>query len=192
MGVTLCIAFPWGSCGVMSFREECDKQLEFDLGHLLVCHPSAPEEAGTSEGWDDDALRRLSTKIAQSLVRQIFSLPVESTSEGHMVVLPKPNLILPRAKPLLKAKPLTKWEQFAKEKGIKKGKRSKLVFDEVSQDWKRRHGYKRGNDEAAIPIIEASAADKVAPGADLITIKLELRCQRPHSVACSCYVAVSS
>ena len=78
-----------------------------------------------------------------------------------MVELPRPELALPRFKPVPKPKPLTKWQQFAKEKGITKKKQSKLVYDETAQEWKRRHGYGRGNDEAAVPIIEASDKDQV-------------------------------
>ena len=49
----------------------------------------------------------------------------------------------------------TKWEQFAEEKGIKKRKRSKMVFDEQQDEWKRRHGYDRANDSTKIAIVEA-------------------------------------
>jgi regulator of ribosome biosynthesis len=40
-----------------------------------------------------------------------------------------------------------------------KRKRSKLEFDEQTNDWKRRYGYKRVKDENDIPIIEAKASD---------------------------------
>lgn len=70
---------------------------------------------------------------------------------------------LPRGKPIPKPKPLTKWEKFAKEKGIVKKKRSKLAFDEATQDWKRIHGYDKANDALDVPIIEASDKDKVLP-----------------------------
>jgi hypothetical protein len=50
------------------------------------------------------------------------------------------------------------------EKGITKRKRSKLVYDEEAGDWRRRHGYKRANDDADVPIIEARAGDQVWPG----------------------------
>ena len=36
---------------------------------------------------------------------------------------------------------MTKWEKFAKEKGIKKHKKSKIVFNENEGDWIRRKGY---------------------------------------------------
>eukprot|EP00879_Flechtneria_rotunda_P028468 GHRR01030584.1.p1 GENE.GHRR01030584.1~~GHRR01030584.1.p1 ORF type:complete len:151 (+),score=46.52 GHRR01030584.1:536-988(+) len=47
------------------------------------------------------------------------------------------------------------------EKGIRKRKRSKLVFDEDAQEWRRRHGYKKANDAEAVPVIEAKATDMV-------------------------------
>ena len=39
----------------------------------------------------------------------------------------------------------TKWEQFAREKGIVKRKRSKLVFDETSGEWVRRFGFNKAS-----------------------------------------------
>jgi regulator of ribosome biosynthesis len=141
-------------------RQECDEQLEFDVGHLLATCPSTPEDPSIKDS-SEEALRCLATRATQSLVRKIFSLPSHSTPDGHVVELPKPTFTLPRAKPVPKPKPLTKWQKFAQEKGIEKKKRSKLVFDEDAQDWKRRHGYKRGNDEVDVPFIEASEADKV-------------------------------
>lgn len=47
------------------------------------------------------------------------------------------------------------------EKGIRKRKRSKMVYDEEAQEWKRRHGYKRANDDADVPVIEARSTDQV-------------------------------
>ncbi|XP_075489816.1 ribosome biogenesis regulatory protein homolog isoform X2 [Primulina tabacum] len=58
----------------------------------------------------------------------------------------------------------TKWELFAQKKGIQKHKKGKLVFDDQTASWKRRHGYDRVNDENDIPIIEAKATDE--PGKD--------------------------
>ena len=158
-------AWPCGSdVSARACREECDRQLEFDLGHLLACHPSAPSDPAVAQG-DEDALRSLATKVTQSLIRQVFTLPSHATPDGRMVALPTPQFALPRFKPVPKPKPLTKWQKFAKEKGIVKKKQSKLLYDETAQDWKRRHGYKRGNDEAAVPVIEASDKDQVGFGA---------------------------
>jgi hypothetical protein len=46
-------------------------------------------------------------------------------------------------KPLPPPKKETRWEQFAKEKGIQNRKRSRMVWDEEAQEWRPRWGYKR-------------------------------------------------
>lgn len=43
--------------------------------------------------------------------------------------------------------------------GIVQRKKDKVVFDEQTGTWKRRHGYDRVNDDNDIPIIEAKATD---------------------------------
>lgn len=73
-------------------------------------------------------------------------------------------------------KPKTKWEKFAKEKGIRKASgRNRLIFDDVEKDWKLRYGgrslkkaeekrdfiieHKKGDDYMADPF-EAKAIEK--------------------------------
>ena len=41
----------------------------------------------------------------------------------------------------------TKWEKFAREKGIQNKKKSRMVWDETRQEWAPRWGYKRANDD---------------------------------------------
>lgn len=51
----------------------------------------------------------------------------------------------------------TKWEKFARERGLplNKEKRSQKVWDEATGSWMYRHGYKKANDEAKEwPIVE--------------------------------------
>ena len=86
---------------------------------------------------------------------------VEAAAVGRVAQLPPPTTVLPREKPVPKARPPTKWEVFAQRKGIDKRKRSKTEFDETSGEWKRRYGYKRANDELDVPVIEARPDDKV-------------------------------
>lgn len=43
-----------------------------------------------------------------------------------------------------------------------KRKRSKLTWDDEAQEWRRRHGYKRANDDADIPVIEARDTDQAS------------------------------
>ena len=60
--------------------------------------------------------------------------------QGIIAVLPSPTLALPREKALPEARPQTKWEKFAALKGIKKRKRSKMVYDEATGEDRRRYG----------------------------------------------------
>jgi len=54
---------------------------------------------------------------------------------------------LPRAKPIPKPRPPTKWEQYAKEKGIVKKKKTNLVWDDAVRQWVPRYGYKKAKVE---------------------------------------------
>ena len=84
---------------------------------------------------------------AQALIAALFSLPTTSSPDGPLAQLPPPTTQLPRAKPLPKPKPPTKWEQFAKAKGIQKTRRDKKVWDEEKQEWVNRWGWKGKNKE---------------------------------------------
>jgi len=97
--------------------------------------------------------------------------------QGRLATLPAPNTPLPREKPLPKARPLTKWEKFAQQKGIQKKKRSKLVYDEDQQEWRRRYGYKRAGDIGDVAVVDAKASD--GPGFDPFS---ELRKEKKERV----------
>jgi len=57
------------------------------------------------------------------------------------VSLGLPTIILPREKPCPVEKSKTKWEKFREEKGLPpRKKRSRLVFDEITNDWVPRWG----------------------------------------------------
>lgn len=45
--------------------------------------------------------------------------------------------------------------------GIQNKKKDKRVFDEQTQNWKRRHGYDRVEDDGDVPIIEAKMTDGI-------------------------------
>lgn len=63
--------------------------------------------------------------------------------------------MLPRAHKLIEEKPETKWEKFAREKGIKNTKRERMVYDEDMGEFRPRYGYKRANNGIEdIPIVE--------------------------------------
>ena len=82
---------------------------------------------------------------AQLLVSALFSLPTLSSPEGPLAQLPAPTTQLPRAKPLPKPKPPTKWERFARAKGIQSRRRDRKTWDEEGQAWVARWGWKGKN-----------------------------------------------
>jgi regulator of ribosome biosynthesis len=114
----------------------------FDLGNLLANDPNPlPRDA------DEAVLKDTARDAAQALINQLLSTcEVKSTSDGVHLVLPAATTPLPREKPIPAEKPPTKWELFAKKKGIKDKKREgKMVYDEASGDWVPKWGYKGKN-----------------------------------------------
>lgn len=83
----------------------------------------------------------------QALLNALFALPSTPSPDGPVAKLPPSITQLPRAKPLPKPKPLTKWEKFAKEKGISHRKKERAVWDEEKQEWVNRWGWKGKNKE---------------------------------------------
>ena len=80
---------------------------------------------------------------SQLLLNRIFKLPTVKVDDVTCAELPPPETKIPREKPLPKARELTKWEKFAKEKGIVKKKKSRVVWDDAVREWVPRYGYKK-------------------------------------------------
>lgn len=91
----------------------------------------------------NDYLLNLTRDNTQLLLNKVWDLPTERIEEAIVVKLPAQRYSLPRAKPIPKPKTLTKWQQFAKLKGIQKKKKSKLSWDEQLQKWVPLYGYRR-------------------------------------------------
>eukprot|EP00887_Chlorella_sp_A99_P000300 scaffold13.g300.t1 len=140
------------------------REIEFDLGNLAASDPAPLDAAAWAAQGTAAACHGLASRLLQALAGQLFALPSEAAPAGRLAALPPPALALPREKPLPKPRPPTKWELFAQRKGIQKRKRTGLLWDEGQQEWKRRHGYGRANDEAAVPVIEARPGDAVGGG----------------------------
>ena len=91
-----------------------------------------------------DDLTAFSRKNVQLLLNRVFSLPLSaSSSSGPMVILPAASesaVQLPRALPLPKPTPLTRWEKYQKDRGVSTKKRGRMVWDETAKDWVPRWG----------------------------------------------------
>ena len=107
----------------------------------------------------NDSLKATARDGAQCLLNQLLTTcPITSSAkDGVLLTLPPPNTLLPRYKPVPTPKPPTKWELFARKKGIgkynakpgtalaDKERRKKLVYDEATGEWVPRWGYKGKN-----------------------------------------------
>ena len=128
--------------------------LSYDLGHLAAFDSSHITAAEVRS--DDGFLDSYSRDGVQLLVNAIFALPTQPlpTDPGLLATLPVASTRLPRAKPLPQPSPDTRWEQFAKRKGIVKKKRGRMEWDEQKQQYAPRFGYGRANDESENVVIE--------------------------------------
>ena len=128
----------------------------FDLHNLCVKAPGILLQHG------EDDVRKGVAEAGMKLIDKIFNLPVEDSEYGPLVSLPEADgkNKLPRAKHIPEPKPETKWEKFAKEKGIKKTKKERMVYDEEQGIYRPRYGYKSiksGLDDQ--PIVEVKNGD---------------------------------
>lgn len=136
--------------------------LAYDLG-LMVAIDSHPLDPVSYKADKESALAQAATGATQLLVRRIWELPIEKTDLGPVAMLPTRTTRLPRALPPPAPRAMTRWEKFAKEKGIEKEKRSRLVFDEATGDWKPRWGKDRAKDgthDWLIPVKQAPGKGK--------------------------------
>jgi regulator of ribosome biosynthesis len=123
---------------------EKDVPLDVDAGFLTVTDPSLIDK----ESYDHDLeayLQSIARDGIQLLFAALFTLPTLPSPEGPLAQLPPPSTQLPRAKPLPKPKPPTKWERFARAKGISSQRRDKKVWDDERQTWVQRWGWKGKN-----------------------------------------------
>ncbi|XP_043854311.1 ribosome biogenesis regulatory protein homolog [Dromiciops gliroides] len=154
-----------------------DLELEFDLGNLLAIDRNPPtglRQRNKSEL--ETRLLGLARDNVQLLINQLWQLPTERVEEAVVAKLPEPSLRLPREKPLPKPRPLTRWQQFAQLKGIRPRKKTSLVWDETSKQWRRRWGYQRARDDTKEWLIEVpGGAD---PNEDQFAKRLQAKKER--------------
>lgn len=123
-----------------------DGDFDIDVGNMLLLDKVAPSVKLTEQALQDMARDR-----AQHLVASLFALPTHkldySQGGGRLAVLPVGTTVIPREKPPPKDKPSTKWEEFRKEKGLKKRKKDGKIYDEPSGKWLPAYGMKRRREE---------------------------------------------
>ncbi|KAI9342393.1 ribosome biogenesis regulatory protein-domain-containing protein [Pilaira anomala] len=125
--------------------------VDFDINMLAVFDTNALDEKTLKSKLNTDKyLLDLTRDNTQLIVNELFKLPVNSADAGVLAVLPHRKSIIPREKELPKDKPLTRWEKFAKVKGIQNSKRDRMVFDEETETYKPRWGYQGAKEEGTV------------------------------------------
>ncbi|KAJ1913232.1 Rhodanese- sulfurtransferase [Tieghemiomyces parasiticus] len=117
--------------------------LEYDLGLLMASDINLLNDDLLSS--DDSAqlnryLRKVTRDGAQLLINQIFAQPTSVVDNSVIAQLPPPVLAVPREKHIPKPKLATRWERFAKAKGIGLTKKSQMVYDEARGEYVPRWG----------------------------------------------------
>lgn len=144
---------------------------ENDLGNLLG---SEVNEFQLSEESIENELKARARDNCQLLLNELWTLPTERNQEAIVAILPPPTSLLPREKPVPVPKLPTKWEQYAKEKGIVKKKKTKLVWDDVVKEWIPRFGYKKAVAETEKNwVMEYKEGDNQDPREKMIEEKRE-------------------
>lgn len=123
-----------------------ERNLTIDFGSLTAWdaeNVTLPKSGSKRE----DHLRQLARENTQFILNKLYAMDNTEIVEGEKVLkLPEPTTVLPRAKPPPEPKQPTKWERFAREKGIKSKSsktRDKLVWDDETRKWVPRYGYKK-------------------------------------------------
>ncbi|KAF9232163.1 ribosome biogenesis regulatory protein-domain-containing protein [Melanogaster broomeanus] len=129
-----------------SITVEKETPLDVDAGFLTVTDLNPIDDESYSSNLEE-CLQSTARDGIQSLIATLYSLPTLPSPDGPLAQLPPPTTQLPRAKPLPKPKPPTKWERFAAAKGIQKTRREKKVWDEEKQEWVDRWGRDGKNKE---------------------------------------------
>merc|ERR1712071_67993 len=113
---------------IKSIHVDKPVDLEYDVGNLLA-YDINDIDVNQLRTEKESFLTNLARDNVQLLINRLFQLPTVRVDNEIFVTLPAPTTRLPRAKPVPKAKQLSKWEKYAKEKGIVKRKKDNLEWD---------------------------------------------------------------
>ncbi|KAI3387340.1 hypothetical protein SNEBB_003862 [Seison nebaliae] len=121
---------------------DIEMNVELDESNLLA---SSYEKINEEELKKDKEiyLQQMTLLSTKTLLNSLNRLPKETNSDNLTIInLPfsLSTTKIPRAKRLPMKKTETKWEKFAREKGLKKTKKSKMVWNEEKKEWLPRFG----------------------------------------------------
>lgn len=153
-------------CAVVKALPHC---FIFFIDSIAFQHPIRSEK--------EKYLLDLTRDNVQLLLNQIWDLETDRVEECIVAKLPPPAYVLPRSRKCPGEKQLTKWEKFAKEKGIKKTKKDKKTFDTELGKWVPTYGFKRAQaDKDKTWVLEVPK--NADPMEDQFQKKLDMRSEK--------------
>lgn len=139
-------------------KKEEEAHMLHDLGNLMMV------DTHSFDGLNDSEVLSKANKNFEGMLKALIALKDKSEAKDFdspilEVALPPKMLEFPRQKPIPKPKPLTKWEKFRVNKGLRPHqKKPRLVYDEITKSWVPRFGFKSKKhiEDAATGIVEDS------------------------------------
>ncbi|AFM98848.1 ribosome biogenesis regulatory protein [Encephalitozoon hellem] len=86
----------------------------------------------------DSDINRETSNLLKGIVKEIKACPSTRMGPDLVFSLPEPAIVFPKQH--LKEHVETRWERFARAKGIKKKKKGQIVYDEEIGDYVPRYG----------------------------------------------------
>jgi len=116
--------------------------------------------AGADRKANEAYILTLANEGCSQLLASLWKLETERTDAGPIASLPSYYTVpTPREMPPPTLDVDTKWEKFAKERGITKEKRSRKVWDEEGNNWTHLTGYEKKVRDKEWPIMEVNDTD---------------------------------
>uniref|UniRef100_A0A2P2HWR2 Ribosome biogenesis regulatory protein n=1 Tax=Hirondellea gigas TaxID=1518452 RepID=A0A2P2HWR2_9CRUS len=126
---------------IKSTQVNKDIPLDLDCGNLVASDINYMDESDIRNAKRrGEILSQIARDSTQVLINQLYQLERTTVDNLCYIVLPAPEIVLPREKPVPKPKPTTKWEQYCKDKGIVKKKKERKIWSDVAQDFLPRYG----------------------------------------------------
>ncbi|XP_014672479.1 PREDICTED: ribosome biogenesis regulatory protein homolog [Priapulus caudatus] len=154
---------------------EKDIDVELDIGNLLSSDGN-PLDHDKFRSNQDECMRTLARDNIQLLVNKIWEVPVERIENVVVAKLPPPTTVIPREKRIPKPKPASKWQEYARAKGVQNKKKGRMVWDEQTKSYKPRWGYDRAKDDTKDWLIEVPA--NADPNEDMFSKRVEAKKER--------------
>ncbi|AFN83566.1 hypothetical protein EROM_081500 [Encephalitozoon romaleae SJ-2008] len=102
------------------------------MNHLKLLTVISNNAVGRSD------INQETSNLLKGIVKEIKACQSSRRGSDLVFALPEPTMILPRQH--LKEHTETRWERFARSKGIKKKKKSQIVYDKEIGDYVPRYG----------------------------------------------------